>query len=317
MTIMAYTTETAQSAPAVGNHVPHTPDPREKSVGARRWTHDNPHPYYRLDPVAYRPDGTRAPAVPGDRDPGYGVPTTDTDIFAQIDGQPIGVDGTRGYTIGQAGGFTRKRRLSGAPKMTATAVLDLAPHRVARALTDILGDWSQVTTAPYTQLMDLCLTAKDRTTAAAEQAAAADRQVDRTQLDPGYRSKAEEILASLDPAPVDDRDTYGDDGDLLYTDEHGTTVTVADYTAYGLFPSDGTAVDDPSDFDVDTGSDGGFGGDDPAFVDTAADGDDHGDADFWSIVGPEGGFEDGFARLREVASEDGFARLRPVGDREV
>lgn len=150
--------------------------------------------YYK-NPVKYRPDGTEAPAIPEDRDPHYGRDTTADEIAASVDAQLIGANGTGMASLANAARFTRRRRAAGAPKMSLSQVMDLKPFRVYRALAELM-DEDQIH-SPYTQLLDLVLTAKDRTQAAATRAAAADAAFPAEQMSLEYTSKAEQILTAL------------------------------------------------------------------------------------------------------------------------
>lgn len=157
-------------------------------------------PEYYKNPRKYRPDGTKADAIPDNCDPTYGETTTAEELAKSVDAQLLGANGTGAATIAQAPRFTRRRRAAGAPKMTISQVMDLKPFRVYRALAELM-DEGQIH-SPYTQLLDLVLTAKDRTDTVAARAAAADAAFPTEQMSLEYRSKAEEIIEHLDRALV-------------------------------------------------------------------------------------------------------------------
>lgn len=198
---------------------------------------------YLRNPREYRPDGTKADPIPEDRDPDYGRPTTAEDIARSVDAQLIGANGTGAATIAQAARFTRRRRAAGAPKMTISQVMDLKPFRVYRALAELM-DEGQIH-SPYTQLLDLVLTAKDRTDAAATRAAAADAAFPAEQMSLEYRSKAEEIIEHLDRtrAPLPEDAEARVLPEVLYV--AAADETPADHTP--ATPADPTPEDEPTE----------------------------------------------------------------------
>lgn len=174
------------------------------------------HPDYAADPANHYPDGRPAPAMPESWDHTYGAPTTDADIAASVDNQPIGAPGTGDLKIAQTKSIRTRKS---APRIGAAVghILALEPYAAVRALADLaLAHDSR----PYSKLAAACGLTPTRAEAARLAAADDTALTDHPdQLAPTYKTRAERILADLDPAPADE----GDDPELVYDPADDTT----------------------------------------------------------------------------------------------
>lgn len=217
MTIIAPTRQYTDAAPA-----PDTPRARALHNAALMASQGRDVSWeYWNDPVNRRIDGSPAPEMDPELDPAYGEPTTAEEIARSVDNQLIGADGTGLAPLAHAARFTRKRRAAGVARMTLAQVMSLQPFRVFRALAEII-DADQIH-SPYVQLLDLVLTARDRTEQALAAAQAADAAFPAEQMSLDYVSRAEQILAELDPAPVSSAPDMAPE--LIYRPEDTDTAT--------------------------------------------------------------------------------------------
>lgn len=220
MTIIAPTREYTDAAPA-----PDTPRARALHNAALMASQGRDVSWeYWNDPLNRRIDGSHAPEPDPELDPAYGEPTTAEEIARSVDNQLIGADGTGLAPLAHAARFTRKRRAAGVARMTLAQVMSLQPFRVVRALAEII-DADQIH-SPYVQLLDLVLTARDRTEQALAAAQAADAAFPAEQMSLDYVSRAEQILAQLDPAPVSSAPDASPE--LIYHPEDADTATDAE-----------------------------------------------------------------------------------------